>query len=141
VDLHSSVAEMLKKYVGTRKSGLLFPTRSGKPLSQSNVLRRTLHAILAELKQPRTGVHAFRRYRVTFLRRQAVPEDLIKLWMGHADASITDSYSKLREDVAFGKEVVERVGIGFKLSEEKALVVPNVPKTTSKPVLEMAVSA
>jgi len=61
--------------------------------------------------------------------------------VGHAGESITDSYCKLKEDVAFRKEVTERVGIGFKLSEEKVVVVPNVPKSTSKPAKEMAVSA
>jgi len=141
VDLHQSIAAMLKQYVGDKKSGLLFRSRSGDPLHQSNVLRRTLHPILAELNQPRTGVHAFRRFRITHLQMNNAPEDLIKYWVGHAGESITDSYCKLREDVAFRKEVTERVGIGFKLSEEKVAVVPNVPKSTSKPAKEMAVSA
>ena len=141
VDLHSSVAEMLKKFVGEKKSGLLFSTKGGKPLHQSNILRRTLHPILAELQQPRTGFHAFRRFRVTHLRFQCAPEDLIRFWVGHANASITDSYSKLQSDVAFRKEVVERVGIGFKLSEKITPIVPNVPKCSETTDVHLAASA
>jgi integrase len=35
IDLHSSVASLLRDFIGTRK-GLLFPTRAGKPISDSN---------------------------------------------------------------------------------------------------------
>src|SRR5437879_2749073 len=42
IDLHSTVAALLKEYIGARKSGLLFRSRTGKQLRQSNVLRRGL---------------------------------------------------------------------------------------------------
>jgi hypothetical protein len=51
-----------------RKEGLLFRSKTGKPLSQSNVLRRSLHPVLAELNQPKCGAHAFRRFRLIWLR-------------------------------------------------------------------------
>src|SRR2546429_7010003 len=85
IDLHSSVAAMPKEYIGERKSGLLFCSKTGKPLQQSNILRRTLHPILAELNQPKCGAHAFRRFRLTWLRENAVPKDLEHFCMGHAD--------------------------------------------------------
>jgi len=44
------------------------------------------------------------------------------LWLGHANKSVTDVYSKLKEDVTFRKEVAEEVGIGFELSPEKSAV-------------------
>jgi len=47
VDLHPKVAAMLKDFIGERKEGLLFRSKTGKPLSQSNVLRRSLHPVLA----------------------------------------------------------------------------------------------
>ncbi len=44
---------------------------------------------------------AFRRYRAAVLRRAPVPEDLIKMWLGHA-RSLTDQYAtQLREDIGF----------------------------------------
>jgi len=110
---------MLKEYLdncrGTLKSDLLFESKSGKPLHQSNILRRTLHPILENINEPKCGCHAFRRFRVTHLRRNGVPEDLIHFWLGHAGKSVTDHYSKLKNDLEFRKEVAVRAGLGFEL--------------------------
>lgn len=125
IDLHASVADRLKEFIGDRNSGFLFCSKSGNPLLQSNILRLSLHPILKELKQPKSGAHAFRRFRTTWLRKQQAPEDLIRFWLGHANQSVTDGYSKLREDVTFRKRVVEQVGIGFELPTETLEVAPN----------------
>jgi integrase len=133
VDLHSSVAALLKEFVGDRKTGLLFASRNGKPLSQSNIVKRHLHPALLTLGyvNPATGTHkagnhAFRRYRNTYLRNRAnCPEGLYKYWMAHADESMSDLYDKIKEDDAFRLEWAEKCGLGFEL----ASVVPNVPKT------------
>lgn len=140
IDLHSSIAPMLKEFIGERKSGLLFCSRTGKPLHQSNILRRWLHPVLAQLNQPKCGSHAFRRFRLTWLRENAVPKDLEHFWMGHADEEIGDIYSQLETNVKFRKEVAERIGLGFELPSKKAVVGPNGPKIKSEPVLEMAAS-
>src|SRR5258708_9676731 len=70
IDLHSSVAALLREFIGDRKSGLLFCTRPGKPLSQSNILRRWLHPILKQLNwkhlesgRSTTGGPGFPRFR------------------------------------------------------------------------------
>jgi hypothetical protein len=63
-----------------------------------------------------------RRFRTTWLRKQRTPEDLIRFWLGHAKQSVTDGYSKLRDDVEFRKQVAENVGIGF---ESVPKLVPN----------------
>jgi integrase len=75
VDLHPEVAKLLRDFIGTRKTGLLFQTKSGKPLSLSNILRRHLHPALKNLGyvNPSTGdhkagSHAFRRFRDTYLK-------------------------------------------------------------------------
>jgi hypothetical protein len=44
--------------------------------------------------------------------------------MSHANKSVTDLYSKLKEDVTFRKKVTEEVGIGFELPAEKPEVAP-----------------
>jgi hypothetical protein len=44
------------------------------------VLRRSLHSILEELKVEKTGFHAMRRFRSTWLRKQRVPEHQILAW-------------------------------------------------------------
>lgn len=131
IDLHSSVALRLKQFIGDRTSGLLFRSKNGRPLLQSNLLRSSLHPILKELNQPKSGAHAFRRFRTTWLRKQNAPEDLIRFWLGHANRSVTDAYSKLREDLAFRRKVAEEVGIGFELPAEKPQVAPNCTQTHS----------
>ena len=140
VDLHPTVAEMLKGFIGERKSGLLFCNGRGRQLAQSNILRRSLHPILTGLEQPKTGCHAFRRFRITWLRRNLVPDELIRFWHGHARRTMTDSYSKLKYDVEFRKQVVEKVGLGFELPLANTVVGPNGPKLEVGPVEELAVN-
>ena len=53
---------------------------------------------------------------------------------------MTDSYSKLKDDVEFRKQVAEKVGLGFELPSEKAVVGPNGPKLEVGPVEELAVN-
>jgi integrase len=113
VDINSELAQLLKSFVGDRQSGLLFQNRSGRPLSQTNVLRRSLHPILAGLGVAPSGFHAMRRFRATWLRKQRAPEDLIKCWLGHSKTSVTDTYVKLAEDVEFRRQVAEQTGTGF----------------------------
>lgn len=136
VDLHPAIAALLKDFIGERKSGFLFCSRNGKPLSSSNVIRRHLHPALKELgyTNPHTGTHkagnhAFRRFRNTYLRNKTqCPEGLRNYWMGHSGNSMADLYDKIREDVPFRKMWAEKSGFGFELP----LVVPNVPKIDAK---------
>ena len=141
VDLHPKVAAMLKDFIGERKEGLLFRSKTGKPLSQSNVLRRSLHPVLAKLNQPKCGAHAFRRFRLTWLRKNDVPKDLERFWMGHEDEEIGDRYSKLKQDVEFRQAVAKKIGLGFELPAKNRVVGPNGPKIEYQSVQEMAASA
>jgi integrase len=88
------------------------------------LLRRSFHPILAELAIAKAGFHAMRRFRTTWLRKQRAPEDLIKLWLGHAEQSVTDGYSKLADDVEFRNEVTEKLGTRFEIPayEEKSVI-------------------
>jgi integrase len=108
VDIPAALARVLRGYVAG-KSGYLFSTRKGnRPLSQRNVLR-VLHATGV-----RVGFHAFRRFRAMVLRRNRVPEDLTRLWLGHASRTVTDFYAAgLQEDLAWRKEWAEKAGLGF----------------------------
>jgi integrase len=131
IDLHPDVAAMLKGFIGNRTSGFLFWSKNGLPLLQSNVLRLSLHQLLKKLGQPKAGAHAFRRFRTTWLRKQHAPEDLIRFWLGWANKSVADVYSKLKDDVAFRKKVAEQVGIGFELPAEKLEVAPICTQSVS----------
>ncbi len=111
VDIPETLAQVLREYVDG-KSGYLFTTRDGgRALNRRNVLR-SLHAGGAMC-----GFHALRRFRTETLRRVRVPEDLVRLWLGHAAHSVTDTYAKgLSEDEAWRQEWAERAGLGFSLS-------------------------
>jgi integrase len=114
IDLAPELAEMLRQYIGNRTSGFAFHTRSGGPVLQRNVLRM-LHGILKRMGKPKLGFHAFRRFRVTHLRKNMVPEDIIRFWIGHSPKTVTDVYSRVKNDIQFRKGVAEKVGLGFEL--------------------------
>jgi integrase len=139
VDLSSELACLLKSFIGERQSGLLFTNRFEKPLSQTNMLRRSLHPVLAELEVAKAGFHAMRRFRTTWLRKQCAPEDLIRFWLGHAKVSVTDGYSKLADDVEFRRQVAEKLGTGFVVPvyEEKPMR-PTRPRKAAKTEIGVA---
>jgi integrase len=138
VDLHPSVAALLKEFVDDRKKGFMFCTGTGKPLTLTNVIRRHLHPALQAVAYVnkftgthKAGTHIFRRFRDTYLRNKtSCPDGLIKYWMGHAGRDMSDLYDKIREDVEFRREVADRVGIGFELP--KLSIVPNVPNSAEE---------
>jgi integrase len=135
VDVSRELADLLRAFISDRKSGLVFQNKVGKPLSQRNVLGRSLHPILAELNVEKAGFHAMRRFRTTWLRKQRAPEDLIKYWLGHAKNSVTDGYSKLADDVEFRLDVAEKVGVGFVVPES---LRPMRPRKSEEKRMEVA---
>lgn len=124
VDIPGTLAAFLKTFAGDRTSGFLFQTDSGLPLGQSNILRDSLHNLGVE------GFHCFRRFRTSVLRKNRLPWDLEKFWIGHASKDITDKYAEqLKEDVEYRREWVERVGLGF--------VVPHVSRVPQFTVVSL----
>lgn len=107
VDVPEALAKILREYVAER-TGFVFSTRQGKPLRTENIRRR-----LRQAAGRTVGFHVFRRYRAAVLRKARVPEDLIQLWLGHAQG-LTDRYAaQLRDDLAYRQEWCERAGLGF----------------------------
>ena len=94
VELHSSVATMLRDYLGDRVSGYLFPNEEGNAHSQTNILKRYLHPILiGDRETPgvtgrKAGGHAFRRYRNSYLRTNNCPTGLSNTGSGTHAKSI-----------------------------------------------------
>jgi hypothetical protein len=137
---------MLRDFIGDRRDGFIFRTRTGTPFLQSNFLRSSLYPILEELGIEKQGFHSFRRFRVTHLESSYVPSALVKYWTGHAkssdgevvQATVTDKYIKMGKDTKFRSEVAQRIGLGFELPEvETVEVVPDVPNSQET---EVAVS-
>jgi hypothetical protein len=71
------------------------------------------------------GFHGFRRYRIMWLRKQRVAEDLVRLWARHSNQSVTDGYVKVSDDEGFRRSAVEQAGLGFRL--ELLQLFPSVP--------------
>jgi hypothetical protein len=66
-----------------------------------------------------------------------VPEDLIKFWIGHAPQTVTDVYSKVKNDVKFRREVAEKVGLGFEIRSEMFTSVHNFLDSERLQTVEM----
>ena len=138
VDLCPELAALLKAFVGNRASGFLFHNRKRNFLSQTNLLRRGLHPALEKLKQPKAGFHAFRRYRLTWLRKNRVHADLERFWMGHENETVGDGHSMMKEDRVFRLEQAETVGLGFALPPQITEVVRIVRKNEARPEVKNA---
>jgi integrase len=128
VDLHCSLASLLREHIGNRKSGFVFQSSRGTPLSRSNVLRRSLHKILVAMGQEKSGFHGFRRFRITHLRKQRVMEVLLRIWVGHSTHGITDNYTveSLKADAEFRRLAAEEAGLGFHMPVEPELPVARI---------------
>ena len=115
VDLCMALAAMLKDFIGTRTSGLLFCTSTGAQLLQSNTLQDSLHPILKKLEHVKGGFNIFRRFRITMLKTSDCPEFLQHFWSGHAQTHVSERYTKLLQDRDYRLEWAEKIGTGFDL--------------------------
>ena len=115
VDLCTPLAAMLSEFIGTRTSGLLFQTSSGRQLLQTNTLRDSLHPALTSLEHVKGGFNIFRRFRITFLEKSDCPDALKNFWSGHAPKHVSERYVKLLSDRQFRIDWAERIGLGFSL--------------------------
>ena len=111
VDLDPRLNMAIVRFVAEqniRPGAFLFQSRSG----------RTMHLRTATARLKKHGVpgfHAFRRFRITWLRDFGTREEILRYWVGHAGEGITDRYSKLAENIELRKEWARRAGLGFSL--------------------------
>jgi integrase len=61
------------------------------------------------------GFHSLRRFRVTYLLGQGVPEPMVHYWVGHEDGSVTGRYNEVSTIITQRKELAEKAGLGFTL--------------------------
>jgi integrase len=91
-----------------RENGsFLFQSKNGLPLKQSTLRYRMAQHV------PDAAPHGCRRFRISWLRKCRVLEEIIRSQVGHADESITDSYSFQDENTV--RSAIEAVGLGFHL--------------------------
>jgi len=125
VDIDPVLVQMLTEHLAGRTSGRVFQTRNGTPFCKSNV-RRKLHQILAKLGYPPAGLHAFRHGRVSVLRENGTPDDLVKEWVGHSSLRTTSRYTHFTNDFR-GRVASETALFRDAVSPEKLAVSPNSP--------------
>jgi integrase len=106
IDLCPELNEYLAQNI--RNDGYLFKNKRGRIYRQEE-LYRNLKAAGIE------GFHSMRRYRVSHLRNERIPEDIIRYWIGHSSATITDRYSKLAENISERKRYANQAGLGFQI--------------------------
>lgn len=117
IDLAPALAALLKEFIDSRKSGFLFESANGLPLSPRNITRDRLHPILKSMGRESAGFHPFRRFRESILQRSEARTLLIDYWMGHANGEMSGRYGKqLLENVVWRQECAAKVGLGFSLS-------------------------
>lgn len=121
VDLCSALANVLRDFIGERKSGLLFQTASGKQVLQSNTLEDSLHPILDALNHEKGGFNIFRRSRITHLDTSDCPDALQHFWSGHAHNHVSERYLKLLKKRDWRLDWAERVGLGFEVPPANGL--------------------
>lgn len=105
VDLSPALSEYLKKHLtNIVESGLLFP-------SDEDTYRAHLDGV--------PGFHCLRRFRITYLDLQSVPEGIKKFWAGHSgSADITSRYTKMGPEIQARKEWAAKAGLGFELPKD-----------------------
>ena len=91
VELHSSIAKLLRHHIGNRTQGFgAFERETEVRLCVSNILERHLHPVLVGDEETtgvtgkKAGEHAFRRFRDGHLRAKRCPAGLLKYWIGHS---------------------------------------------------------
>jgi integrase len=107
IDISQALADILKAFIGERTEGLLFRSRRGGPLSDTNIRNRVLKPILRKLGLAHGGLHSFRHGVVTLHRKAGTPENLVRLWIGHSTlGNITDRYSHTDQEIEYRRSSV-----------------------------------
>jgi hypothetical protein len=115
VDLPERLATLLREHIGTRTTGLVFCDDNGDQLSQRDILKYSLHPILAKLGLVQGGFNIFRRFRITELKKAECPPALEHFWSGHAQTHVSERYTKLLQQREYRLEWAEKIGMGFEL--------------------------
>ena len=127
--IDGELVSMLKAHIGDRRFGYVFQSGNGSPVRLNNILRRLLHPILKKLGIPKSGMHAFRHQRCSFLVEHDVPVAAIKQWLGHGSEQMIRRYTHHRPE--YHSAILAKIPsvLSAQNQAEPALLVPNSPKT------------
>ena len=108
VPIAENLAEMLRKFIGDRREGLLFVNKARRPYSSSGkVVQKRLWPLCDALNIPRAGFHAFRHMHTTVLLETGATPKVAQRQLRHKDPKVTlDHYAHLID--GSHREAVER---------------------------------
>lgn len=93
----------------SREDDLIFHTRSGKPISPNNILRRWVFPACDALDLPHATWLTFRRTYSSWAHDKNVPDKVVAELMGHTNVSTTlNVYTQVMQDSA--KRAADRIG-------------------------------
>ena len=107
--IDSETLEALRQHIGAKTSGLVFANEKGKPWEDQAVVNSALYPVCDILRIRRGGMHAFRHGRVSLLRVNGAPDDVIKRQIGHSSLRTTAGYTHFTQD--YQRELAEKLAI------------------------------
>jgi len=93
VFLDSATVQMLRDFIGSRRTGLVFQSRLSTPLENRDICRRILTPICKRLGIVPGGMHAFRHGRVSHMQASMMPGDFVMSQIGHSSLRVTSNYT------------------------------------------------
>jgi integrase len=103
------VAEWKTRVRNAEPNALLFSTRSGKPISPNNVLRRSIFPVCEQLGVPHATWLTFRRTYSSWSHDKGVPGKVVAQLMGHANVDTTlNVYTQVLDGSM--RDAVEKIG-------------------------------
>lgn len=107
IDIQQQLADTILRHLRGRTDSWVFQSRAGTPLCHSHVIQRVLHPLLKKLGIPRSGMHAFRHGRVSYLVECDTPNETIRAWIGHSSGKMVRRYTHLSP--AYRKRILGQV--------------------------------
>lgn len=93
-------AERLKVGPSWQDNGLVFPTRTGRPMDASNLLHRSFDPLLKRTGLPHMRFHDLRHTAATIYLRKKVHVKVVSEMLGHSQIGITlNTYSHVLPDM------------------------------------------
>lgn len=83
------LAGHLRAFLGDKKEGLLFLSRTGRAWRESKVVEKRLNPLLAKLGIKQRGLRGFRHYNATQMDSKNVPVKTRQTRLGHDDPRMT----------------------------------------------------
>jgi len=91
------LTKMLIEYIGDRKTGPVFASRTGTPIDMHNFCSRGLAAARKAANVGCGDIHTFRHFNATLMDSLKTPGAVKRLRLGHAGVTVTEGYEDVIE--------------------------------------------